>query len=354
MSKFLFLSILALSGAGSYFSGIGFDFIIAGQAVIGLATFALLFVSARRGLHQFFVMGLALFSTAVSLGCSFLNDPAQASGPLAVNLVLNPWIIISVSGIIGILAALWQEKGRRDNRFAAIMLALFAVNWIILAFNVRFYDDWKIENWLTVPFIILIYGTHRWFRLSNVSYGLIFLYMMLHIYGSHYTYAEVPFGFWMQQAFDMSRNHYDRMVHFSFGFLLSYPIRELFLRTSESRGFWGFWFPVEFVLAFSCVYELLEWWVAIVFGGDLGVAYLGTQGDVWDAQKDMFNAGTGALLAMIIVGSIIWYYRKPTFWTEIAQSLSSKQFNKILGERALREMRLAAAGAKTSKLPPVR
>jgi putative membrane protein len=353
MNKFLLFSILVLSGAGCYFSGIGFDFNVAEQAVIGIAIFALLLISARRGLHQFFVMSLALLSTAASLGCSFLHYNHNSSGPLAINIVLNPWVIAVFSGIIGILTTLWQDKSRGENRFAAILLTMFAINWVILAFNVRFYDDWKIENWLTIPFIVLIYITHRWFRLSNVSYGLIFLYMMLHIYGSHYTYAEVPFGFWMQQAFDMGRNHYDRIVHFSFGFLLAYPIRELFLRTSETRGFWGFWFPVEFVLAFSCVYELLEWWVAIVFGGDLGVAYLGIQGDVWDAQKDMFNAGMGSVLAMIIVGSIIWFYKQTAFWGEIRDSLSPKHFNKILGERALKEMRISGTGALNSKSPPV-
>ena len=140
----------------------------------------------------------------------------------------------------------------------------------------------------------------------------------------------------MQDVFEMARNHYDRIVHFSFGFLLAYPIREMTIRISDAKGFWAYWFPVEFVLAFSAIYELMEWAVAIVFGGDLGIAYLGTQGDVWDAQKDMFNAGIGAMIAMLVVFLIVWYYRRGKFWEELWDSLRVKS-KKALGEEALRE-----------------
>jgi putative membrane protein len=195
-----------------------------------------------------------------------------------------------------------------------------------------------MENWLTVPFVILIYLTYRWFRFSNVSYGLVFTYMMLHIYGSHYTYAEVPFGFWMQSVLGLARNHYDRIVHFSFGLLLAYPVREVVIRISDTKGFWSYWFPIEFVLAFSAVYELLEWGIAVIFGGDLGVAYLGSQGDVWDAQKDMFVAGSGSVLAMLAVAIIIWRYRRADFWRELRESFTVKN-KRELGEVALEDMR---------------
>jgi putative membrane protein len=161
--------------------------------------------------------------------------------------------------------------------------------------------------------------------------------MMLHIYGSHYTYAEVPFGFWMQNAFDMARNHYDRIVHFAFGFLLAYPLREMTIRISDAKGFWGFWFPVEFVLAFSCIYELIEWAIVIFFGGDLGIAYLGSQGDVWDAQKDMFLAGLGALITMCIVAVILAHFRGRDFWNEFRGSFNVKHKG-ILGEKSLEEL----------------
>lgn len=337
MKKSILFSIIVLSLVSFYFSGFSYGFDIVKQVLAVLAVFLFLFFAAKKGQHQFFVAVLALFSLIVSLGCAFLNKN-EATGPLAINLILNPWVIIVISVVISTLLFFWQDRGKSKDRFATIMLILFVLNWIILAFNVHFYEDWKIENWLTVPFVLLIYLTHRWFHFSNVSYGLIFLYLMFHIYGSHYTYAEVPFGFWMQDVFNMTRNHYDRIVHFSFGFLLAYPIRETVVRISDTKGFWSYWFPIEFVLAFSAVYELLEWWVALVFGGDLGIAYLGTQGDVWDAQKDMFVAGGGAVLAMFIVALVVWYYWRGKFWTEIRESLTIKH-QKALGEVALREIK---------------
>ena len=139
----------------------------------------------------------------------------------------------------------------------------------------------------------------------------------------------------------MTRNHYDRIVHFSFGFLLAYPIRELTIRISDAKGFWSFWFPVEFVLAFSAVYELLEWLIAVMFGGDLGIAYLGTQGDVWDAQKDMFVAGLGSVIAMLVIFVILWYFRRADFWRDLMDSFRVKQ-KKALGEEALREFGVGA------------
>jgi putative membrane protein len=318
-----------------YFSGVGFSYDFMGQLLTALATFIFLYYAGVAGWQRFYLAILTVFSTIMSLSCSFL-DVSEVSGPFVLDIVLNPLAIILMSGLVGLGVIYWYEKSKHKDKFALILLSVFVLNWIILGFNVRYFDDWKMENWLTVPFVIIIYITHKWFRLSNVSYGLIFAYMMLHIYGSHYTYSEVPFGFWMQDFFDLARNHYDRIVHFSFGFLLAYPLREMTIRISEAKGFWAFWFPIEFVLAFSAVYELMEWAVAVMFGGDLGIAYLGTQGDIWDAQKDMLNAGVGALIAMIIVALIIWYYQRSEFWKGMKNSLQVKH-EKALGEEALKE-----------------
>ena len=337
MNKPLLLTTLALAIIVFYFTGAAFSFSILEQTIAATAAFLLFLSATVRGMYQYFVTTLAAFSVSLSLGCAFLNVK-EVTGPFVVNLTLNPWLIIIFSALVAGGAWLWQEKGKSKKRFAAIMLWLFVLNWIILAVNVKFYDDWKMENWLTVPFVIVIYLTHRWFKLSNLSYGLIFLFMMLHIYGSHYTYSDVPFGFWLQDVFDAARNHYDRIVHFSFGLLLAYPIREIIVRISDTKGFWGYWFPVEFVLAFSAIYELMEWGIAVIFGGDLGVAYLGTQGDVWDAQKDMFLAGLGSFIAMSIIALIVWYYRRSDFWREFWESFSVKR-KEALGEEALKKMR---------------
>jgi putative membrane protein len=287
-------------------------------------------VTASQTSYRGGVVALAFFSSWIALSCAF-GSPAKAEGPLALPLVLDLWTTAALAAVVTLVAAIAYK---RTLRFGHVLLGVFVFNWIVLAVNVRFYEDWKLENWLTVPFVVLLYLTSRWFRLSDVSYGLVFVYMTLHIVGSHYTYAEVPLGFWMQNLLDLPRNHYDRIVHFSFGFLLAYPIRELVVRICDARGWWGLWFPVEFVLAFSCVYELLEWAIAVVFGGDLGIAYLGSQGDVWDAQKDMALAGLGSVVTMAVVLGIRLAYDRALFVRELRESLEVKR-REVMGERAL-------------------
>lgn len=128
--------------------------------------------------------------------------------------------------------------------------------------------------------------------------------MILHVIGSHYTYAEVPFGTTLQHWVGADRNMYDRLVHFCFGFLVAYPVREVFIRISRARGFWNYYLPIELTLAFSALYEILEWLAAVKVNPEAGLAFLGAQGDVWDAQKDMGLAGLGALLAMAITFAV--------------------------------------------------
>jgi putative membrane protein len=118
--------------------------------------------------------------------------------------------------------------------------------------------------------------------------------------GAHYTYAKVPFGFYLSEIFDISRNHFDRIVHFSFGLLLTYPIRELLIRYAKLRGFFSYYLPVDVVLACSGFFEIIEWILVLGVNPELGDAYLGTQGDIWDAQKDMTLATIGSVVAMLI------------------------------------------------------
>ena len=125
--------------------------------------------------------------------------------------------------------------------------------------------------------------------------------MTLHAIGAHYTYAQVPLGLWVKEAFHHSRNHYDRLVHFSFGLMLAYPAREIFLRVANARGFWAYYLPLDVTLAFSAMYEIMESWFAkIISNPGLGDAWLGTQGDIWDSQQDMTAALAGAILCMSI------------------------------------------------------
>jgi len=198
------------------------------------------------------------------------------------------------------------------DRYAAGLAALFALLWVALAIEPNHREDWAVENALVLFFVAVLAATYRRFRLSRISYTLIFLFLCLHEIGAHYTYSEVPYDAWFEALTGRSlnalmgweRNHFDRFAHFMYGLLLAYPIRELFLRLVGVRGFWGDFLPLEFTIATSAFYELIEGGAALVFGGELGAAYLGTQGDVWDAQRDMALASLGALVAMLLTAAV--------------------------------------------------
>jgi len=132
----------------------------------------------------------------------------------------------------------------RKNRLLQILLAWYVLLWVTLAVRPLYRQDWFLENLLVIPFFVLLVSTYRLFPFSNLSYLLITLFMSLHAVGAHYTYAEVPFGFWLQGVFSFSRNHFDRIVHFAFGLFMAYPARELFFRVAHSRGFWAYYLPI--------------------------------------------------------------------------------------------------------------
>jgi putative membrane protein len=182
--------------------------------------------------------------------------------------------------------------------------------WIVTAIRPLDRHDWVLENLLVFAVMAILIGTYRAFPLSDLSYLLITVFLTLHAIGAHYTYSAVPFGFWMQQTLGLTRNPFDRVVHFSFGCLLAYPIREVFLRVANARGFWAYYLPLDVTLAFSAVYEIMEMVVATMVAPGTGDAWLGTQGDVWDPQKDMGLAALGALLCMCIT-ALIRTLRKP-------------------------------------------
>ena len=196
--------------------------------------------------------------------------------------------------------------------YLAVLGALFGVLWIALALEPRYREDWMLENVLVALFVVAMAASHRTFLLSRVSYTLIFLFLCLHAIGAHYTYSEVPYDAWYESlaghslnaAMGWERNHFDRLVHFLYGLLMAYPLREFFLRVADVRGFWGYFLPLDFTLSTSALFELLEWGAAELVGGALGAAYLGTQGDIWDAHKDMALAGLGALIAMLATAAI--------------------------------------------------
>ena len=160
---------------------------------------------------------------------------------------------------------------------------LFALAVGVSAIHPLYPSDWWLENALSAALVAVLLLTRNAFPFSRRSYTLIFVYLLFHELGAHYTYSKVPYREWLPFLDLTERNHYDRLVHFLFGFLLAVPIREIFLRIVQVRGFWSYYLPLDVAMAFSMLYELIEWASALLFGGDLGVAYLGTQGDFWDA-----------------------------------------------------------------------
>lgn len=198
------------------------------------------------------------------------------------------------------------------RRYLTLLAALFGLLFVTLAIAPHDRADWALENALVVVAVVAMVFSYKRLVLSRISYTLIFLFLCLHEVGAHYTYSEVPYDAWFQaltgttwnDLVGWDRNHFDRLVHFSYGLLLAYPIREIFLRVASVRGFWGYFLPLDVTMSTSMIFELFEWAAAEVFGGDLGVAYLGSQGDVWDAQKDMGLATIGAIIAMGITASL--------------------------------------------------
>ena len=194
------------------------------------------------------------------------------------------------------------------RKYVSLLAVLLAILWVPLAFAPFDRKDWLLENVLLVLALATLAATYRSFPLSRISYTLIFLFLCLHTLGAHYTYAQVPYDDWWRaltgttfnEMVGWRRNNFDRVVHFCYGLLLAYPIRELFLRVAGVRGFWGYFLPLDLTMSSSMLYELIEWLAAEYFGGDLGMAYLGTQGDVWDAHKDMALASLGALISMSV------------------------------------------------------
>jgi putative membrane protein len=185
---------------------------------------------------------------------------------------------------------------------------IFSVTMAIAPANRHF---WAVASVLPVLLVGWLVATHRVLPLSIFSYVLITVYLTLHTIGVHYTYSQVPFGFWLGQVMEFNRNHFDRIVHFSFGFLLTYPLGELF-RLVRVRGWLVHYVSVMTVLGLSGFWEIVESWVAQMARPDLGPAVLGSQGDVWDAQKDITVALYGSLLSVALTLLSGKYFGKAT------------------------------------------
>ncbi|MGH8492911.1 MAG: DUF2238 domain-containing protein [Moraxellaceae bacterium] len=189
-------------------------------------------------------------------------------------------------------------------------LVLFVLTLLALAVSALHPED-VLTWWLEVaPVLIalpLLVFTRDRFPLTPLLYTLIFLHALVLITGGHYTYAKVPLGFWLQDVFDLQRNHYDRLGHFMQGFEPAILAREILLRKKVVKGGWLALFVLSLCLAFSACYEFIEWFAAVV-NGQAAEAFLGTQGDVWDTQWDMLLCLIGAAAALLLLSG--WHDRQ--------------------------------------------
>lgn len=196
-----------------------------------------------------------------------------------------------------------------DARYPATLLALFSAWWFALAIAPHYRQDWLLENVLVFAAVPVLVLTYRQLRFSNLAYTCLFLFFVLHEVGAHYTYSLVPYDEWSRTLIGRSiselvgteRNHFDRAIHFLYGVLVTPAAVELFAAKAPPVGVWRFLMPLFFMNSHAVIYETIEWLAAEAFGGELGAAYLGTQGDPFDAQKDMALAFVGTLLVLPFV-----------------------------------------------------
>ena len=197
------------------------------------------------------------------------------------------------------LGSMKIESVSRAEGLALLTAVLAVLAWSAIAPVDRL--TWAMEVIWVVAGIPLLLATHQRFPLTRLLCWLLAIHAVILVYGGKYTYAETPLGDWMQQSFDLARNHYDRIGHFAQGFIPAILARELLLRRTPLRpGGWLFYLVCAAALSFSAFFEFIEWWAALVMGGDAD-AYLATQGDVWDTQWDMFLALCGAIAAQLLL-----------------------------------------------------
>jgi putative membrane protein len=192
----------------------------------------------------------------------------------------------------------------QPSRYEIFLLALVlaVLLWSGVSPADRF--TWLMEVFPVLIAVPVLVATHNRFRFTPLVYTLIAIHACILMVGGKYTYAEVPLGFWMERTFGFARNHYDRIGHFAQGFVPALVAREILTRTSPLRG--SRWLPflvVCFCLAFSAFYEFIEWWTALAKGASAD-AFLGTQGDPWDTQWDMFYALVGAITGLVLLSRV--------------------------------------------------
>jgi putative membrane protein len=192
----------------------------------------------------------------------------------------------------------------RENRFLHWICIGAVAAFLIAAYHPDTVFDWALENVAISVGIAMGVISYRRLPLSDLSYLLLFLFLCLHEWGAHYKYSDVPLGEWMKPWLHTQRNDFDKVAHFSFGLLFSYPMQEICIRALRVTGPWRYYLPVECTLALSAVYEMMEAGMAQILSPQRGEEFVGMQGDIWDSQEDMLAACIGSIVAMVILHAI--------------------------------------------------
>lgn len=184
--------------------------------------------------------------------------------------------------------------------FTIIFSCCWAFGWV---YNHNM-ENYLIENLLVIIFIPILIFSYKWHRFSDMSFALILMFLLLHIYGAFYAYTTNAFGEWLKSTYHLWRNPYDRIVHFSFGLLIAYPVREILIRKFKVSKAASWLIPIEVAFSLGTIFEMIEWGVAELTTPEVGETYVATQGDVWDAHKDIILAALGAAVMMLIVFTV--------------------------------------------------
>lgn len=188
------------------------------------------------------------------------------------------------------------------QKFPKILLVLEIVALVISGIcNQAGLSIWALEVFPAVVATIILILTYNKFRFSNFVYLIIFLHTLVLMYGGMYTYAETPLGFYVSDLFDWTRNNYDKLGHFMQGFTPMFVAYEYFAKREVIKGkFWTYFLSIFMILGFASLYEMIEWWIALV-SGEVGDAFLGTQGYIFDTQSDMFLCLLGSIVASFFI-----------------------------------------------------
>jgi putative membrane protein len=240
---------------------------------------------------------------------------------------------------------------KRTCHYQIILGLVFLAAWIWSGINPATREGWMNETWVMFAAVpLLIFLTLR-FRLSDLSVTFFSAILIGHVIGSHFTYVEVPFGYVLGAWMDTRRNMYDRLMHFTFGLLLAYPIQEILVKMNGKRNKWSYFLPVDIVLSLSAFFEILEYVVVLFIRPEATDAFMGAPTDFWDATKDMLNAVVGALVAMTLIriyhGLGAW--RRFRDQVEAPKSLSCRLPNAVAGQPAPSGATVVASQAESPR-----